>query len=210
MSLIYEAENLRKSYAGLPALHIPAFRLERGEALVLRGPNGSGKSTFLRLLAFLETPTCGCLRYFGGNEPRRECTLLLQEAWLLHATVFQNVVLGLKLRGQRAGLREKFESAMRASGFDKPDDFADRRPSALSGGEKQRVALASRLASNPSVLLLDEPTAYVDSRSAACILRALREAHRQGLTIVCATHDPTVAHALDAPTLEIERPDPVT
>ncbi|MBD5642026.1 MAG: ABC transporter ATP-binding protein [Desulfovibrio sp.] len=207
MSLVYEAQNLRQAYGGLPALQISAFRLEKGDALILQGPNGSGKSTFLRLLAFLEKPSGGSLRYFGGREPRRECTLLLQEPWLLHATVFQNVVLGLKLRGIRQDLRASYEAAMRASGFDRPEAYALRRPAALSGGEKQRVALAARLALKPVVLLLDEPTAYVDSRSAACILDALRAAHQAGLTIVCASHDPGIAQALGAATMAIERPD---
>lgn len=207
MSLIYEARNLRKYYGRHLALLLPCLNLEKGAALVLIGQNGSGKSTLLRLLAFIEKPTSGTLNYFGGPEPCRECTLLLQEPWLLNATVFENVTLGLKLRGKHGGLKESFCEAMQACGFEQPWDFAERRRNGLSGGEKQRVALASRLAINPCVLLLDEPTAYVDSKSAVCILDALLQARNTGLTIICATHDASLASALQADVLELHRPE---
>lgn len=204
MSFAYEATSLCKYYGAHLALSVAAFRIDHGSAVVLTGPNGSGKSTLLRLLAFLEAPTTGELRY-SGSEPRRECTLLLQEPWLLHATVFNNVVLGLKLRGDRAGLSEKYTTAMRACGFADPGAFASRRPHTLSGGEKQRIALASRLVFEPKVLLLDEPTAYVDSKSSRSIMQTLCKIREQGITIVCATHDPDLVSALDATTIRLAR-----
>lgn len=198
MTKIYEATNLQKYYGAQLALNLDHFSLDAGQALVVEGPNGSGKSTFLRLLAFLEQPTSGTLRYFGSSAPRQECTLLLQEPWLFHETVFANVVLGLKLRGQKANLTTRYQNAMTSAGFAEPQLFAKRKPTALSGGEKQRVALASRLILNPKVLLLDEPTAHVDRASSRHIIQALLMARGKGATIICATHEPELAESLHA------------
>lgn len=189
MTLIYAARNLKKYYGSKLVLDLDNFALSKGEILILKGPNGGGKSTFLRLLAFLEKPSSGTLQFFGGAEPRRECSLLLQEPWLMRSSVYANVILGLKLRGIRENLKDKYRTAMKAAGFKYPEDFEKRLPSALSGGEKQRVALAARLILNPSVLLLDEPTAYVDSESEKYIMKAFLAAHAGGATIICATHD---------------------
>lgn len=189
MTPIYAAKDLKKFYGNKLALDLDYFSLAKGELLILKGPNGGGKSTFLRLLAFLEKPTSGSLTFFGSAEPRRECTLLLQEPWLMRSSVYANVILGLKLRGIKENLHERYREAMRSAGFANPEDFEKRPSSSLSGGEKQRVALAARLILNPSVLLLDEPTAHVDYKSERHIINALLSAHEAGTTIVCATHD---------------------
>ena len=195
---LYEARNLVQRYNGREALNMQYLAIEEGEAVFLTGPNGCGKSTLLRLLAFLERPAAGELRYAGGAEGRKEATLLLQDPYLLHMSVFNNVVLGLKLRHQGADLRQTFECCMQAAGFDDPWNFADRGPRELSGGERQRVALASRLALRPRVLLLDEPTANVDAASARAIALAVRNSTAEGMTVVCATHDPALLRAIDA------------
>ena len=195
---LYEARNLVQRYNGREALNIQYLAIEEGEAVFLTGPNGCGKSTLLRLLAFLERPAAGELRYAGGAEGRKEATLLLQDPYLLHMSVFNNVALGLKFRNQTGELRQVFERCMQAAGFDDPWNFADRGPRELSGGERQRVALASRLALRPRVLLLDEPTANVDAASARAIALAVRNSTAEGMTVVCATHDPALLRALDA------------
>ena len=195
---LYEARNIVQRYNGREALSVQYLSIEEGEAVFLTGPNGCGKSTLLRLLAFLERPAAGELRYAGGAEGRKEATLLLQDPYLLHMSVFNNVVLGLKLRHQGADLRQTFECCMQAAGFDDPWNFADRGPHELSGGERQRVALASRLALRPRVLLLDEPTANVDAASARAIALAVRNSTAEGMTVVCATHDPALLRAIDA------------
>ena len=195
---LYEARNLVQRYNGREALNVQHLAIEEGEAVFLTGPNGCGKSTLLRLLAFLEHPASGELRYAGGAEGRKEATLLLQDPYLLHMSVFNNVVLGLKLRHQGADLRQTFDCCMQAAGFDDPWNFADRGPRELSGGERQRVALASRLALRPRVLLLDEPTANVDAASARAIALAVRNSTAEGMTVVCATHDPALLRAIDA------------
>ena len=120
------------------------------------GRNGSGKSTLLRMLAFLEKPSSGLLNYLGGPEPRREVTLLLQNPYLLKCSVFDNVTLGLRLRGDRENLPARYAEAMRAAGFADPQAMASRYSSQLSGGERQRISLASRIILKPRVLLLDE------------------------------------------------------
>lgn len=195
---LYEARNLVQRYNGREALNIQYLAIEEGEAVFLTGPNGCGKSTLLRLLAFLERPAEGVLRYAGGAEGRKEATLLLQDPYLLHMSVFNNVALGLKFRNQTGELRQVFERCMQAAGFDDPWNFADRGPRELSGGERQRVALASRLALRPRVLLLDEPTANVDAASARAIALAVRNSTAEGMTVVCATHDPALLRAIDA------------
>ena len=174
MSLLYEVRGLVRRYGRVTALDLPALgvdelRIHSGQVLTLVGYNGSGKSTLLRLLAFLEEPDEGRIIYHGGEDPRREVSLLLQEPYLLKTTVFENVVLGLKLRGRRGGLEDAYQAAMRQVGFDDPDAMRRRGPNALSGGERQRVALASRLVLRPRALLLDEPTSNVDVRSARAI-----------------------------------------
>ena len=195
---LYKARNLVQRYNGREALNMQYLAIEEGEAVFLTGPNGCGKSTLLRLLAFLERPAAGELRYAGGAEGRKEATLLLQDPYLLHMSVFNNVALGLKFRNQTGELRQVFERCMQAAGFDDPWNFADRGPRELSGGERQRVALASRLALRPRVLLLDEPTANVDAASARAIALAVRNSTAEGMTVVCATHDPALLRAIDA------------
>ncbi len=144
--------------------------------------------------------------YFGGAIPRREVTLLLQEPYLLKESVFRNVTIGLMLRGQKGNLQNEYAAAMEMAGFEDPQAFAQRRPAALSGGEKQRVALASRLILKPAVLLLDEPTSFVDARSAGIIVAALKKLCHTGCAIVCATHDPALVEALGARCLRLETP----
>ena len=199
---LYEAHNLVQRYNGREALNVPHLAIEQGETVFLTGPNGCGKSTLLRLLAFLERPAAGVLRYAGAADGRKEATLLLQDPYLLHMSVYNNVLLGLKFRNHckdhTAGMRQIFESCMKAAGFDEPWNFADRGPRELSGGERQRVALASRLALRPRVLLLDEPTANVDAASARALALAIQACKADGITVVCATHDPALLRAIEA------------
>ncbi len=201
MNILYEVHGLVRRYGTVTALDLPALGVDKlyiygGEVLILAGYNGSGKSTLLRLLAFLEDPDEGQLVYHGGKNPRREVSLLLQEPYLLRTTVFENVVLGLKLRGLKNDLEEAYTTAMRQVGFEDPESMRRRGPNALSGGERQRVALASRLVLRPRVLLLDEPTSNVDVRSARAIAEAVTRCRDQGTAIVCSTHDPSLGQAL--------------
>jgi len=160
----------------------------------LSGPNGSGKSTLLRILAFLEDPVAGTVVFDGTpcstkqEAVRKKVTLLSQEPYLLKRSVEANVAYGLKVRGE-ADSSKKVAEALDLVGLP-ADRFAKRSWHELSGGEAQRVALATRLVLRPSVLLLDEPTTSLDAESTERIKEASVAARRDGkATLVIACHD---------------------
>jgi tungstate transport system ATP-binding protein len=129
--------------------------------------------------------------------------MLLQNPYLLKKTVFENVVYGLRVRGETPGLHERAEEALRIVGLD-PARFLRRRWHELSGGEGHRVALAARLALRPKTLLLDEPTASVDHESAALMKKAIESAReRFGTTLVIASHDLVWLNSVSGDTLRM-------
>ncbi|WP_300526269.1 ATP-binding cassette domain-containing protein [Aminiphilus sp.] len=207
---LYEVRNLKRAYGTQTVLDAEHLVIPERSVVGFVGPNGSGKSTLLRILAFLDTPSGGSL-WFGGRtfwnggdgdaegrgsemsleNARSEVTLLLQEPYLLKRSVFENVAYGLRVRGGLSGeeMRERVFGGLRTVGLD-PERFASRAWYQLSGGEAQRVALASRLVLRPRALLLDEPTASVDVQSAARIKEAaLRARDEWGTTLVVVSHD---------------------
>jgi tungstate transport system ATP-binding protein len=192
---MYEVSHLRHRYADQTVLEISDLRIRQGSIVGLVGPNGSGKSTLLKILAFLEPPSEGRVRFNGRkahiDDPaiRHQVTLLLQDPYLLKRSVFDNVAYGPRVRGEATGLRQRVEEALVWVGL-APASFASRGWHELSGGEAQRVALASRLILRPRVLLLDEPTASVDAASAQLIQEAsVRAREEWGTTLVIASHD---------------------
>ncbi|MEF2231975.1 MAG: ABC transporter ATP-binding protein [Pseudodesulfovibrio sp.] len=194
MSELLRLDHVRQEYSGRTVLELPQFSVDTGEIVGLAGPNGSGKSTLLRLLAFLEDPASGLLRFqnaparAGDIAVHRHVTLLPQEPYLLKRTVFANVAYGLKVRGER-NIRPRVHEAMELVGL-APGAFASRFWFELSGGETQRVALAARLVLRPRLLLLDEPTASLDKESARLIREAVRTARDRDATgMVIASHD---------------------
>ena len=194
MTPLYELQGVVRRYGDRVALDVPELAIHPGEIVGLVGPNGSGKSTLLRTLAFLDPPDEGTLLFRGAPacpatpELRRQATLLLQEPYLLKTSIFENVAYGVRLRGEKDPVG-RVRKALEAVGLDY-DAFARRPWHALSGGEAQRVALASRLALRPAVLLLDEPTASVDAFSAGAVRNAILSAVRQdGTTLVVVSHD---------------------
>ncbi len=191
---LYLLEKVKQRYSGRLVLDVERLELPEGAIVGLAGHNGSGKSTLLRILAFLEPPMEGRLLYRGEEKgvrnplPRREVTLLTQEPYLLKRTVRNNVAYGLRLRGQGRD-EARIDNALRMVGLD-PEEFGRRDWHELSGGEAQRVALASRLVLDPRVLLLDEPTASLDEESAELVKRAAFLAReRLGATVVIVSHD---------------------
>jgi tungstate transport system ATP-binding protein len=191
---LYELRDVVQTHGGRPVLDIPALTLRAGSIVGVTGPNGSGKTTLLRLLAFLDRPARGEVRYQGSpslgreGELRRQVTLLVQNPYLLRRSVRGNVAYGLKARGM-GDVRERTDRALAAVGLD-PGRFADRARHELSGGEAQRVALAARLAFEPRVLLLDEPTASLDGESAELVRNAALDArNRLGTSLVVVSHD---------------------
>jgi tungstate transport system ATP-binding protein len=194
MTALYELRNVTQRYGGRDVLRIPELAIEAGSIIGLAGPNGGGKSTLMRLLAFLESPASGELLYRGkptlGHEYdlRGEVTYFPQEPYLLKRSVRANVGYGLIIRGL-PDVRERVDTALAAVGLD-PDRFAGRSWRQLSGGEVKRVALAARLALQPRVLLLDEPTANLDRDSAELVRQAVFAAREQhGTTLVLSGHD---------------------
>lgn len=194
--ILYDIRNLRHRYGSGPlTLDIKSLSIVKGSVMGLVGPNGSGKSTLLKVLGFLEPYSDGSIIFDGSeykgreNSVRRDVTYLLQDSYLLKRSVYENIAYGLKLRGESDGIRERVYDSLLRVGLS-PEKFAERPWYRLSGGEVQRVALASRLVLHPKVLLLDEPTANVDEASAVLVKDAALSAWREwGTTVIVATHD---------------------
>lgn len=191
--IIYQLENVEKTYGQRQVVAIDSLTLERGEIFVVVGPSGAGKSTLLRLLAFLEPPTAGTLRFEdlakGKVAPlavRRRVAMVFQRPLLLNASVRENVALGLRLRGERE-INPRVDPALARLGL---QDFAHVNARNLSGGEIQRVALARALVLRTDVLLLDEPTANLDPYNVSLIEGIVKELHTsRGATIIWVTHN---------------------
>lgn len=201
MSALYALDGVVQRYGEREVLRLSDLTIAEGVILGLAGPNGGGKSTLLRLLAFLESPAEGLIRYQGeptfGREYalRGQVTCFPQEPYLLKRSVRANVAYGLMVRGEK-DVRSRVDAALGLVGLD-PGRFAGRMWHQLSGGEVKRVALAARLALHPRVLLLDEPTANLDRDSAELVRRAVvtaREEH--GTTLVISGHDQTWLRAI--------------
>ena len=173
-----------------------------GEYVALMGPSGSGKSTLMHIIGLLDSPTEG--EYSLGGEPVRGLSeaqlarirnqrvgFVFQAFFLLpRLTALHNVALPLVYRGVWAAERlKRAKRALEAVGL---GDRLDHLPSELSGGQKQRVAIARALVQEPDLLLADEPTGNLDSKSSDEILALFDDLHRQGKTIVVVTHEPDV------------------
>lgn len=192
---VYQIRNLIHCYTDKPALSIENLSIAPASIMGLMGPNGGGKSTLLKILAFVQHPTGGEVRYNGvpvapfDDSVRFEVTLLPQTPYLMNRSVYENIRYGLKVRRDLRDQDKRIVEAMEWVGLS-PSTYAKRHGNALSGGEAQRVALAARLILRPRVLLLDEPIASVDAASAQLIREAVQRARRQwGTTLVIASHD---------------------
>ena len=207
MALI-ETRDLTRIYeldAGrVVALDRVSLEIEDGDFVAVMGPSGSGKSTLMNLIGCLDRPTAGHLspRRDGGREPRmrtgsrrsrnREIGFVFQQFNLLpRMDALGNVELPMVYAG--VDLRTRREQAREALGRVGLADRSHHRPMQLSGGQQQRVAIARALVNAPSLVLADEPTGALDSRTAIEILALFQELNREGVTIVIVTHDADVA-----------------
>jgi putative ABC transport system ATP-binding protein len=177
--------------------------VERNEFLAIMGPSGSGKSTLMNLLGCLDTPSRGeywlndqLVSSLTENElahiRNQEIGFVFQVFNLLpRASAFHNVELPLIYRG--TAKKDRIRKVRQALEMVEVSHRMDHRPSELSGGERQRVAIARALANEPSLLLADEPTGNLDSKTGSEILKLFHKIHSQGNTIIIVTHDPDIA-----------------
>ncbi len=194
---VIETINLGQEYGGQYVLRDVDLKIQRGEVFALIGPTGAGKTTFLRLLDLLELPASGRV-YFDGvdvttsrqerQEARRRMAFVQQKPVVFTMSVYDNVACGLRWRRERDEvIRQRVEGVLKLVGLAK---YRDRNAKTLSGGETQRVAIARALATQPEVLLLDEPTANLDPVSVSKIEEVLEHIiGEHKITVVMATHD---------------------
>lgn len=192
---LYILDGVSRCYGTTCALERFTLSIPKGGVTGIAGPNGSGKSTLLKLLAFIERPDTGRLLFEGREElpfspaVRHRVTLMPQNPFLMNRRVFENVSYGLKVKKDRNEVAQRVSLALSRVGLD-VGKFAGRRRHELSGGEAQRVALAARLILEPSVLILDEPTAGVDAASTFLIRQAiLAFAANPEKTVILTSHD---------------------
>jgi len=206
-SPIIRIENLSKIYdlgkTQVKALCGVSFDVQKNEFMAIMGPSGSGKSTLMNLLGCLDTPTEGTYTLNGKlvstmseNElaytRNREIGFVFQVFNLLpRATAFRNVELPLIYKGLKKKDRE--DRVRRALERVDMKERMTHRPPELSGGERQRVAIARALVNEPSILLADEPTGNLDSKTGQEILNLFHKLHEGGNTIIMVTHDSNVA-----------------
>ena len=205
--MLFQARNLRKRYR-LGTVVIEALRgidleVARGEFVVVAGPSGSGKTSLLNLLGCLDEPDEGQVVFAGADLAslssaektalrRRQLGFVFQSFNLLPVlSAFENVEYPLWIDGiPRAERKRRAEEALAAVGL---GDRMRHRPDQLSGGERQRVSLARALVHEPLAILADEPTANLDSRTAAAIVDLLARMNTErGTTFLFATHDPAI------------------
>jgi putative ABC transport system ATP-binding protein len=205
--ILCELNKVKKVYStgkiSFPALNGIDLKIEVGEYSAIMGPSGSGKSTLLNILGFLDTPTEGKYYYQGKDVSNlddkelarlrnKEVGFVFQNFNLLpRLTAFSNVELPLIYSGISGKERKRRVMAMLEKVGLKERAF--HRPNELSGGEMQRVAIARALVNNPSLILADEPTGNLDTKSGNEIMKIFDQLAAEGRTIIIVTHDPNIA-----------------
>jgi putative ABC transport system ATP-binding protein len=204
---VIEAKDLKKVYkmgsVEVQALGGVSFTIRRGEVISIMGPSGSGKSTLMNLLGCLDRPSSGSYILDGEQVSNlnsdqlasirsRKVGFVFQSFNLLpRATALSNVELPMRYAGIKKGRLDRAKEALTSVGL------ADRmyhRPTEMSGGEQQRVAIARALVNDPAILMADEPTGNLDSKSGKEIMELILNLNRvRGTTILVVTHDPKVA-----------------
>jgi putative ABC transport system ATP-binding protein len=207
MSALIQLENISKVYRGgaedVYALRQVDLSIEDNEYVALMGPSGSGKSTLMNILGCLDTPSSGTYRLAGTDVSSMNANELAEVRnhrigfvfqtfnLLPRASALQNVELPLVYAGMRRKVRrERAIEALERVGL---ADRMQHRPSQLSGGQRQRVAIARALANRPSLLLADEPTGNLDTRTGEEIMALFNALYAEGNTVLLVTHEPEIA-----------------
>lgn len=210
---VVEVESLKrvydeKSQTPTRALDGVSLRIEKGDFMALAGPSGSGKTTLLNVIGGLDTPTSGTVRIDGQElaglsrgklaDLRRDRIGYVFQAYNLIPvlTAAENAEYVMELKGVGAKQRRaRVEELFHRMGL---TPYLDKRPLKMSGGQQQRVAVARAIASEPAVVLADEPTANLDQATGAALMDLMHELnHERGITFVFSTHDPMVLDRAD-------------
>ncbi|HNA17483.1 MAG TPA: ABC transporter ATP-binding protein [Ferruginibacter sp.] len=208
MQSIIHLENIRKSYylgkQELPVLKGISLDVYRNEYVALMGPSGSGKSTLMNILGCLDSPSGGRYMLNGKDVSRmpdndlaevrnKEIGFVFQQFNLLpRLTAAENVALPLVYAG--VGKKERQDRAIEVLKRVKLDDRSHHKPNELSGGQAQRVAIARALINNPSIILADEPTGNLDTKTSYEIMDILGKIHSEGNTVILVTHEEDISH----------------
>ena len=193
-----DVKNLSKSFGSNQVLKDISEHIYPGEKVVILGPSGSGKSTFLRSLNLLEQPSAGTITFDGDEitNPKADIDTIRRKMGMVfqHFNLFPNMTIqrNITLAPVRTGLMtqaeadEKAIQLLRRVGL---EEKANAYPNQLSGGQKQRIAIVRALAMNPKVMLFDEPTSALDPEMVGEVLEVMKELARNGMTMVCVTHE---------------------
>jgi iron complex transport system ATP-binding protein len=202
--MLFELERVGMRYGTADVLRSVSLSFDRGEFVTIAGPNGAGKSTLISILAGLRTPSAGHCRFMGREmkdwnrrEFARRVAVVLQESGANFPFTAEDVVYMGRMP-HRSGMYETDEDRVAVQNALEQTaivEFRDREFRTLSGGEKQRVLLASALAQSPEVLLLDEPSAHLDIYHQVQLYRLLHDLAQRGLLVMAVTHDLNVALA---------------
>jgi putative ABC transport system ATP-binding protein len=190
-------------FGDVVALDGVSLEIESGEFIAIMGPSGSGKSTLLNLIGCLDVPTNGELSILGRNiseldddeltDLRRDTIGFIFQTFNLIPllTVFENVEYPLVLKHRTRDVWGRSKELLGRVGLE--EELLSHKPNELSGGQQQRVAIARALVNDPAILLCDEPTGNLDTKTGTVIMDLLTEANKRGKTIIMVTHDPRIA-----------------
>ena len=202
---VIDIQGITKTYVNgklsVPVLHGIDLVVNKGEFVSIMGPSGSGKSTFMNILGCLDRPTTGSYRLNGDEVATlsddelayvRNKQIVFQSFNLLKKlTALENVALPMIYAGVNKKMRiERATQLLQSVGL---GERMDHLPSELSGGQRQRVAIARALANNPAIIMADEPTGNLDSKSTIDVMNIFRGLHDEGRTILLVTHEPDIA-----------------